>query len=774
MAGDRTYVKEADGLVRIGNGLVELGFDAARGGALASILDPKTGWRFVRHARAAAGAPAVGLARVALRRKADRELEWLDTGAAERFSWQAHEGSDGARTLALRCGGFPRAGLSLSVEVTLEPGSALSAWRLTVDGVGEDAVFQAVYPLVGGVLKVGAGAPGEAIAVPRQGEGYVFHDPFPVVDNLPLKAGPGPESPSIGAGEIHGMYPGGYPIQLLLYYTETAGLYIASHDAGQHVKGFDVGPVPSWNGEPVMSVSHYPTESPGQGVRFDYPTILGVFHGDWYDGADIYKGWARKQWWCAKSLAEKDVAPWVRNGFAVFQMQNYDSPVLTLTHPMEQIAEIVNRVSKDSGVPMLGLVFNFENGGAWTGPKGFFPPREGEEPFRRGMDTMRAAGNRGFVYMPGGNWYIAIDGYTPPFDSWEEFEKEGRPVAVLNAKGEVSIPSWYQGWHATRICPHTPYTREETEELILGCVRRGCPVVQVDNFPICNADACYDPNHGHPIGYGPWWSEDWNAILEGVRRKAKAIDPDATLTTEGISEGFIPHLDLYDQRAGNMEYFGHYQPGDPMGGELIPIFGYLYGGYIGAYTAAYPECSRPEVLYWARCFGKALAQGVVPGGGWYLPEPQCLNPKTMAIFHRVARAAAQECWKYIFFGEMLRPPRIEVPELDFAYVRILDLIDFPKRHPELRHVVRDKAVQNGSFRARDGTVGHVFVNVSDQEVSFAAPLGAYGSSAHRFSVDGVFDGVRRPLRRGAGLPLSLPLTLPAFSVLLVEVTEEGA
>ena len=39
-------------------------------------------------------------------------------------------------------------------------------------------------------------------------------------------------------------------------------------------------------------------------------------------GTDIYKEWARKQWWCAKTLWE---------------------PVLNLTHQMEEIEEMANQ-----------------------------------------------------------------------------------------------------------------------------------------------------------------------------------------------------------------------------------------------------------------------------------------------------------------------------------------------------------------------------------------------------------------------------------------------
>ncbi|MBU0714344.1 MAG: hypothetical protein KJ964_03175 [Verrucomicrobia bacterium] len=765
------YVKESNGQVKIGNELVELGFDPDRKGALVSIVDKASGYQFVRD-----GEAPKTLFRLAVRRQADRELDWLEGTQAQTFRWTKKEHGSSI-TLAMDVTGFDSKPILVRIQVTLKAGSALSTWHMAVEGLAPDAaVYQLVCPVVSGVLKVGDGVPGEAIAAPRQSEGYVFHDPYPVVDNLPLKSGEGPESPQVGMGALGGTYPGGWPMQFVLYYNDVAGLYLACHDEKQNVKSFNVGPLGDWGMYPVMSIAHCSSEMMGMGVEFGYETVLGVFHGEWWEGADIYKSWARKQWWCEKKLWEKDIAPWLRKGVAVFQMQNYDIPVLRLTHPLDEIADRVNQLSREIGVPLLGLVFNFEGGGGWTGPKGFFPPREGEEAFRRAMEKMRAAGNYGFVYMPGGTWYIAISSYSPPFNSWPEFEKEGRPAAVVGANGKVNIGSMgFAGWEYARICPRTKFAEEMTASLLLGSIERRCPVVQIDNFPCGCAVACHAPAHGHPLGYGSWLSEDWNRILKNVRERARALDADSAITTEGISENFIPYLDLFDQRAGNMEYFGHYEANDPMGGELIPIFSYVYGGYIGAYCAAFPECSRTEVLYWARCFGKSLVQGVVPTGGWYLPDTKELNPVTTAFWKKVARAAAQECWKYIMFGEMLKPPKIDVPKIDFSYVRCLDLVGLVnERHPERRHVVRDYAVQHGSFRSLDGTVGHIFVNISQDVREFDAALPSYDGMAKTCAIDAVRDGQRSTLQRAVKLPVTEHIRMEPLSVLMLEVREVSA
>ena len=754
----QTYVREANGLILLGNGRAQLGLARDQNGALTSILDRQSGCELIRD-------PSVGRAlfRLALRRTDDQQVEWIESSEAERLEWATEQDSEGA-ALALTASHFPGRDIQVVVKIRLDNDSSLSAWRSEVRNVAAATVHQFVCPIVSGVVKIGDSPPGEAIAFPRQGEGYLYTDPYPVRDRLPLCAGPGPESPDVGVGCLHGRYPGNIPLQFFCYYHRKAGLYLATHDAGQNVKSFDIAPNADWGEAPVLSVSHFPSED----GAIDYDTVLGLFHGDWYDAADIYKAWATQQWWCEKKLWDRDIGGWMRKGFGVFQMSNYGIPRLDVNHSMAEIADTVNRLSAEIGVPLLALVFNWEGGGAWTGPKGFFPPGQGEAEFRAAMAELRDAGNYGFVYITGGCWYLKLP-YDPPFDSWPEFENEGRPHAIRDVNGEVAIGRWYPGWESTRICAQTDYTQELTTSVLLECLDRGCSIVQIDNFPCGGGEACHDPSHGHPLGYGPWWSAAWGRLLAEARRQAKAKDPDCAITTEGIAENFIPWLDLYDHRSGNMEYFGHYSPGMPMGGETIPLFNYVYNEYIGSYCAAMPECNRPEVLYWTRCFGKALTQGVVPTGGWYFPDPRELNPVTIGFYKKIVRATAQECWPYLMFGEMLRPPEIDVPTITASYCKFVLTEEAHYVDPKQRHEVQDRAVQHAAFRGRDGTIGCFFVNVSEAPVSFEVELSAYRAGPQAGAVERFTDGTRESWLDRVSLPREVQMDMEPLSITVLVV-----
>ena len=781
---------EKDNRLCISNPFLELVFDTDANGALVDVIDKAKG-----HCLLHQGSAPRTLFRLALRTPPGREVRWLDSRDAGQFAWRTDKIGEGRR-LTLEVSGFTGRSLSVSVQIELDATSPFSRWKMRVNGLEGSALFNIACPIVSGLFEPGKPRVGEAIAVGRQGEGFLFENPFPVVDRLPLKMGVAPDAPRVGMGELHGMYPGSQQMQFLLYTSAAAGLYLATHDADGHFKSFDVGKMPAWLSypyfsyghppkfsladaaiaPPVMSISHFPGESETQTVAIDYETVVGVFQGDWQDGADIYKRWARRQWWCKRKLVEKDIPGWLREGFGVFLFANFNSVNPSrLDHPLGQIAEFVNDLSAEIGKPILAPVFNWEGQGPWTSPAGLFPPREGEAEFRRAMAALRKTGSLGCVSIPGDEWYLQLP-FQPAaanFDCRKAFNAQARHLAITHADGQLYVRSLFDGWAQVQLCPHLDAVKTFMIDLYKQCLERGIVVIWNGGFPDGGDYACcYDPAHGHPLGFGRWWSGKYAEILEELNRECRAINPDFVHAGEGICEIFIPYLDLYDHRAGMFEVFSHIEENFPVGGRLIPLFNYVYSEYIGAFAAAFPDLNRPEVLYWARCIGKSLAQGAVPMGSKCLPEPQAFNPILLDFYKRVTRATVQECWKYVMFGELLRQPQIKVPRVEFSY--LLGNVDGVTANGHSRHVVMDVAVECSAWRAPDGNIGYLFVNVTEDRVVFEVTLGSRDADGCLHDVDVVTNGRRERWLSGARLPATRAMDLGPLSVCLVECRSSTA
>lgn len=753
-----------DNIIKIENDKIELGFLESANCALFHIIDIKTGFDFIREKAA-----IKDLFKLEIRDLKTSEPEFVYSRDAKEVKWEKNKDTKNT-SISFNFSSFSNSDLKVIIKISLDPGSSFSKWTFYIENPDTKKIIHSLTcPIIASISKVGETVEGESIVTGFNGEGHLFKDPYPIVDNLPLKMGEGPDTPMVGVGEFHHIYPGKQQMQFVLFYNDKAGLYVATHDNKQNVKTFELGQLEDHGEDPVFFISHFREQNENENISFEYDTILGVFHGDWYDGADIYKKWARQQWWCSQKLWEKDIAGWIRNGFTVFQMSNYNQVDLNLNNSLEKIADTVNSISKDLDSPILSLIFNWENGGPWTGPAGLFPPREGEDKFKNAIEKLEKEGNYGFVYIPGGTWYLHMPFTFETFDSWDAFNKKGRSSALLKNNGDIIIESWFSGWENTRMCPSTKYTRNLTSEMYMDCLRIGAAWIQIDNFPICGAAECYSNDHGHPIGYGPWWSEEWNKILKKIREESKALNPNRALSVEGISENFILYLDMYDNRTGNAEYFCHLEENLPMGDEIIPLFNYIYNEYIGSYTAAFPECNRPEILFWTRNLGKALAQGVVPTGGWYYPEPDKLNPVTIDFYKKIARATTYECWKYIMFGEMLRPPKIDVPEIDFSYLIWDDAGDLNGKISGKRHIVKDKVVQHSAWRSRDGGIGYIFVNISRDEVEFDVELSSYCSKADHYDVEMITNGKRSNWLNKASLPSRQKIRMDPLSIVVVEL-----
>jgi len=148
------YAGERSGLLRLGNKLVELGFDTETG-ALVSLLDKRSGCELLRHRDAPRS-----LLRLMLLDVATREFVALDSADAREVGWQT-EATDARAALRMRVAGFPESTVEVETTVALEAGSALSTWRLRVTGVGPGlSAHQCTCPIVVGLMKAGDPAPG--------------------------------------------------------------------------------------------------------------------------------------------------------------------------------------------------------------------------------------------------------------------------------------------------------------------------------------------------------------------------------------------------------------------------------------------------------------------------------------------------------------------------------------------------------------------------------------------------------------------------------------
>ncbi len=63
-----------------------------------------------------------------------------------------------------------------------------------------------------------------------------------------------------------------------------------------------------------VSNEHIPEFHSNTKIVLPYPVVVGIFEGDRWDAAQLYKSWSSKQWWAAQgTIAERnDIPQWLK------------------------------------------------------------------------------------------------------------------------------------------------------------------------------------------------------------------------------------------------------------------------------------------------------------------------------------------------------------------------------------------------------------------------------------------------------------------------------
>jgi len=361
----------------------------------------------------------------------------------------------------------------------------------------------------------------------------------------------------------------------------------------------------------------------------------------------------------------------------------------------------------------------------------YLPPREGAEPFRAAVAAMHDADLRAIVYMNQRLWGMATA-------SWRD--KAAERFAVKGPDGAVhpEVYNTFTRSPCASMCMGTAFWRDKyagiAEEVLCDYRLDGIYMDQA-----CSSLACFDPAHGHLLGGGTYWMEGFQALVGDIRRRAASCgnssDPHPNplprgsgivLAGEGCGEAWLPHLDLMLSLQVSMERYA--APGD---WEPIPFFhavyhdkAVLYGNYSSLTTPPYDELwpaetapKEPLALLdrkYARQFfleqARAFVWGQQPTIANFRPGHFDDRAEEMAYFARLAQARMRAL-PWLRDGVMLRPPRLDVPEIVFDASRLSiyagqgeAVKEFSMRHP---------AALAAAWQApRDGSVAVALASIS--------------------------------------------------------------
>lgn len=611
----------------LSSGRTRLGLGA--NGAVASLADAETGTVL-----AGGAAPAFAL-----------RLERPGATAFSRTSAEATAvdiRADGPALVAVHT--FP----DLAVRTRVEPsGDGLLAFGLEIENRSEWAVTAVRYPILHCPEKLGEDSSDDCILYPRC-DGGLIEDPLR----------------TMGGQGLNDTYPGPLSCQVMAYYDSQAGLYLATHDADGHPKRFQA----RLELDCEISIEHLLPILPGADVRLPYPTVLGVFAGDWYAAAEIYRRWAHRQTWCATPVAERpDTPEWLRRGGIVtFYNPRTRDREGKLRFDDDGLNGFCTSFLRDFALPAIANTRGWERYGEWCGQE-YLPPHPDPETFARQAGIIRAAGGQGMVMLSGWRW--TIDKPQPDgsvHSNQERFDREIVPHVTRGADGAtpaIRTSDKVDDWHGTKyaqLCPATAFAEQTVAEVAAYAVRAGYPIIHFDQEVSGPAagNFCGHPGHGHAPGYGPWMHQAMARLYTRLRAECAPLDPAFALSMEEPNELYIPWLNFCQSRPNGLT---NEFPMRPPITRVVPLFSFLYHDYLVGWTAFYPwrSAGRPRIT-----LAKGFAAGMMPG--LHLESIQRFPAEEQERFRAFLRACCEfyagEGHDALFAGRMEAPLPIAIPE----------------------------------------------------------------------------------------------------------------
>ena len=330
----------------------------------------------------------------------------------------------------------------------------------------------------------------------------------------------------------------------------------------------------------------------------------------WYDFADIYKAWDRKQAWSRTPLlARTDIPAWMKDApaFTRFSRQWLGRP--------DAIRKFVDWWKRDIGdKPVVAALWGWEKVGTWWGPD-YFPCHPSDEVFTATMKELRGRNFHPFAWPSGYNWSKVIGDKGDGTYEWDGREKFIKPVEshlVVYEDGSLChVPAfWLRNGALTTLCGGDPWSHDWWNNLTKELARRHCDIVQVDQVVGGKLRTCWSPAHGHPVGNGLWMWQTFRRQMEEMHAAIKSVEPNGLI---GVEE---PNM-MYNDLVGIQDYRDLESPAD----EFAGVYTYLYHGYVPTFQS---NPFRDE--FFSLAF--AAAEGQMP---FYKPDFAELEPSRPAL-----------------------------------------------------------------------------------------------------------------------------------------------
>ena len=473
-----------------------------------------------------------------------------------------------------------------------------------------------------------------------------------------------------------GMYPGPCPMQFSAYYGEDGlGMYFASHDAKCNVKAIEYHAVE--DGKAIcLENKLFVGETDTTSYCYEYEVVLGVFSGDWYDAAEIYRNWLETTDIVRVPRFEenKNLPDWVKESpvIAIYPVRGVKdtgdmSP--NCYYPYTNGMPYLEELSRDFDSRMMALLCHWEGTAPWA-PPFVWPPYGDGKNFLEFVRQLHEKGHLFGLYCSGIQWTEKSS--TCPEYNMEAYSEEHGMKQYMCSAPDQSLPYSLICGGPIRtgydMCPAPEETKRIAIEEITKIID-GCDVDYLQFFDQNIGGApylCYSKEHGHPRGPGKWMSREMREIYRRAEQllRDRGLDGKVLIGCEAAAaEPYFNDLMFNDVRYVI----------DFMAGKPVPAYNYVFHEYVnnfmGNQNTSYHIVDlekNPENIFYR--FAYSFLQGDVltvvlgrdgavhwdwctPWDGVPAVDQKTIRPY-IRLLNRWRKTAAHD---FLLYGRMVKP-----------------------------------------------------------------------------------------------------------------------
>jgi hypothetical protein len=457
-------------------------------------------------------------------------------------------------TISMSYSKFEGADMTVNVHVATSKDSPFMYWNLSIDNKTNYTIDYIDFPNVvvpNDLLATGGTG---RIFWPAQ-EGCLIEDIKIREESAWLKFKP-IEYPNMGWG---GLYPSSTQMQFMAYYNANGGLYLAAHDEHCNPKGIEFHRL-SENG--IKLDFRLFSGGAGKGLyKMPYYMVMGVFDGDWYDAATIYRNW--------RENSKMQVPPKIKDN-KLLPDWYFKSPVV-ITYPVRghrdmgdmtpnelypytNALKIINRYNKAFDSKVMALLMHWEGSAPWAPPY-VWPPFGDKKNYLEFVNSLHRKGNLAGLYASGIGYTLRSNTDTT-YNMYREYkENHLEKVMKVAPDGTLATNGVCAGTTAQRIgydmCPANEFVRKVVLDQVSKIVKSKTDYIQYfDQNLGGSCYACYGTAHGHSYGPGLWQNDAMRNIFKGFQPILEESGYKPLVGCEAAaSEANISYLFFNDARA---------------------------------------------------------------------------------------------------------------------------------------------------------------------------------------------------------------------------------